>query len=181
MKSSVAVVVLFLLAVRIHAAEPPAPQRPDSTEPWKVEEAHGPFHTITFDTDEGTWIDLDVSPDGTTIAFSLLGDLYLLPASGGSARRITSGSGYDVQPRFSPDGQWVAFASDRGGTENLWTADAGNRRDNTPAVPSSELLSITSVRCGTVCRSRPSRVASRNAAARNVTRTTVTWGPGVMR
>jgi Tol biopolymer transport system component/imidazolonepropionase-like amidohydrolase len=106
------------------AAAPALPTRPDSSAPWKVDDVHGPSHTITFDTDEGTWISLDVSPDGKTVVFSLLGDLYLVPISGGAARRITSGPSYDVQPRFSPDGAHIAFASDRGGTENLWVADA---------------------------------------------------------
>jgi Tol biopolymer transport system component len=55
--------------------------------------------------------------------FSILGDLYVLPIAGGEAKRITSGAAYDVQPRFSPDGKWIAFASDRGGMENLWIAD----------------------------------------------------------
>ena len=57
------------------------------------------------------------------IVFSLLGDLYLLPIGGGEATRITSGPAYDAQPRFSPDGKWIAFASDRGGIENLWVCD----------------------------------------------------------
>jgi Tol biopolymer transport system component/imidazolonepropionase-like amidohydrolase len=122
---------LSLAFGRAHAAAPPAtPPRPDSSAPWKVDDAHGPSRAISFETDEGTWISLDVSPDGKTVVFSLLGDLYLVPLSGGAARRITSGPAYDVQPRFSPDGAWIAFASDRGGTENLWVADAqgGNAR-----------------------------------------------------
>jgi Tol biopolymer transport system component/imidazolonepropionase-like amidohydrolase len=99
------------------------PTRPDSDAPWKVDDAHGSSQTVSFSTDEGTWIALDVHPDGQRIVFSLLGDLYLLPIAGGPARRITTGGGYDVQPRFSPDGRWIAFASDRGGIENLWICD----------------------------------------------------------
>jgi Tol biopolymer transport system component/imidazolonepropionase-like amidohydrolase len=99
------------------------PSRPDSDAPWKVEESHGPSRTVSFSTDESTWLALDVHPDGQQIVFSLLGDLYLLPIAGGQARRITSGSAYDVQPRFSPDGRTIAFASDRGGIENLWLCD----------------------------------------------------------
>jgi Tol biopolymer transport system component/imidazolonepropionase-like amidohydrolase len=76
--------------------------------------------TIAFDTDEGTWISLDVSPDGRTIVFDLVGDLYLLPIEGGEARRITSGIAWDCMPRFSPDGRQVAFISDRSGSDNLW-------------------------------------------------------------
>ncbi|PPJ44425.1 hypothetical protein C0075_26725, partial [Rhizobium sp. KAs_5_22] len=63
---------------------------------------------MAFDTDEGTWMDLDVSPDGREIAFSLLGDIYLLPIGGGQARRISNGPAWDVQPRFSPDGRQIA-------------------------------------------------------------------------
>ena len=79
--------------------------------------------TVAFTTDEATWLHLDVHPDGSQVVFSLLGDLYLLPIAGGEAKRITSGAAYDVQPRFSPDGKWIAFASDRGGIENLWVCD----------------------------------------------------------
>ena len=132
---------LFTLALSLaraetQAAAPVVPSRPDSSLPWKIDEAHGPNRTVAFETDEGTWISLDVSPDGKTVAFSLLGDLYLVPLSGGTARRITSGPAYDVQPRFSPDGASLAFASDRGGSENLWVADAlGN---NARAVSSEK-------------------------------------------
>lgn len=74
-----------------------------------------------FTTSKGTWMSVDVSPDGQTIVFDLLGDLYTLPIAGGSATRISSGMAYDAQPRFSPDGKKVAFVSDRSGGENVWT------------------------------------------------------------
>src|SRR5688500_13774649 len=83
-----------------------------------------PTRTIRFTTNEGTWLDLDVSPDGRTIIFEMLGDLYTLPMSGGRATRLTSGMAYDAQPRFSRDGRKIVFVSDRGGDENLWIADA---------------------------------------------------------
>lgn len=80
--------------------------------------------SLDFTTDEGTWISLDLSPDQSTIVFELLGDLYTLPVDGGEATRITSGQGYDMQPRFSPDGSRIVFVSDRDGSENLWLAEA---------------------------------------------------------
>ena len=80
--------------------------------------------THTFTTTKGTWISLDVSPDGQTIVFDLLGDLYTMPITGGKATRITSGMGYDAQPRFSPDGRKIVFVSDRSGGENLWIVNA---------------------------------------------------------
>ena len=75
---------------------------------------------VTFTTDEGTWLSLDVSPDGKTIAFELLGDIYTLPIEGGKAKLIDGGMSFDSQPKFSPDGKWVAFLSDREGSENIW-------------------------------------------------------------
>jgi dipeptidyl aminopeptidase/acylaminoacyl peptidase len=75
---------------------------------------------IEFTTDEGTWISLDVSPDGKTIAFELLGDIYTLPIEGGQAKLISGGMAFDSQPKFSPDGKWIAFISDREGSENIW-------------------------------------------------------------
>jgi Tol biopolymer transport system component/imidazolonepropionase-like amidohydrolase len=80
--------------------------------------------TIEFTTDEGTWMSLDVSPDGRMIAFDLLGDIYTLPIEGGTAKRILGGMSFDSQPKFSPDGRSIAFLSDRSGVENLWVADA---------------------------------------------------------
>ncbi|MDQ3205043.1 MAG: amidohydrolase family protein [Pseudomonadota bacterium] len=92
----------------------------DDKPKWDVNAAHGPTKTVRFDTDEGTWMDVDVSPDGSRLAFSLLGDLYELPITGGAARRVTGGPAWDVQPRYSPDGRELAFTSDRGGGNNLW-------------------------------------------------------------
>ena len=77
-----------------------------------------PARTLTFTTDEASWISLDVAPDGKTIVFDILGDLYTVPISGGKATRITSGMGWDQQPRFSPDGAQLVFISDRDGSAN---------------------------------------------------------------
>src|SRR5688572_12353228 len=83
---------------------------------------------LTFTAEEGTWISLDVSPDGKTIVFDLLGDLYTLPIGGGAATRLTSGLPFDAQPRWSPDGRQIVFTSDRSGAENVWVVDADGGR-----------------------------------------------------
>ncbi|MES3036006.1 MAG: amidohydrolase family protein [Gemmatimonadota bacterium] len=87
-----------------------------------------PTRPLRFTTDEGTWMSLDLSPDGKTIVFDLLGDLYTIPVTGGAATRITSGSGFDGQPRFAPDGKSIVFVSDRSGSENLWLVDPAGTR-----------------------------------------------------
>ena len=84
-----------------------------------------PDRTVEFTTDEGTWVSLDVSPDGKTIVFELLGDLYTVPIDGGEAKAITTGMAFDSQPSYSPDGKMIAFVSDRDGAENLWVAKCG--------------------------------------------------------
>lgn len=85
--------------------------------PLPLEEARSAEISVT----RGSWISLDVSPDGETIVFDLLGDLYTLPIEGGAATRITEGLAFDAQPRFSPDGKSVVFVSDRSGGDNVWT------------------------------------------------------------
>ncbi len=80
--------------------------------------------TIEFTTDEATWASLDVSPDGRTILFEVLGDLYTLPIDGGQATRIMGGLSFESQPTYAPDGKTIAFLTDRTGVENLWIADA---------------------------------------------------------
>jgi len=80
--------------------------------------------SLSFTTSAATWLSLDLSPDGKTIVFDLLGDLYTLPITGGEATRITSGQAYDMQPAFSPDGKKLVFISDRNGSENVWVSNA---------------------------------------------------------
>ena len=83
-----------------------------------------PNRTISFETNQGTQMNVDVSPDGETILFDLLGDLYTVRRSGGTATQLTSGMALDLQPVFSPDGSRILFVSDRSGNENLWMIDA---------------------------------------------------------
>ncbi|MFQ5742713.1 MAG: amidohydrolase family protein [Acidobacteriota bacterium] len=103
-----------------------AGQDEESPEERKKDEKDLPLEsdrTVSFTTNEGSWMSLDVSPDGSSIIFDLLGDLYTLPIEGGQAERLTEGMAFDSMPRFSPDGKKVVFVSDRSGSENLWTLD----------------------------------------------------------
>ncbi|PJJ79398.1 imidazolonepropionase-like amidohydrolase [Mucilaginibacter auburnensis] len=97
---------------------------------WNVETPPGISKKVTITTDEGTWMNLDVSPDGKTIVFDLLGDIYSVPVTGGKATLLSGGKSWEVQPRFSPDGKQISFTSDRDGADNIWTmnADGSNRR-----------------------------------------------------
>jgi len=90
---------------------------------WDVSNPPGKKHNIKIDTKTGTWMSLDVSPDGKTIVFDLLGDIYTLPIEGGKATAIAKGMAWEIQPRFSPDGKRIAFTSDRAGADNIWTMD----------------------------------------------------------
>jgi len=80
-----------------------------------------PERTLSGTFTEGSWISVDVSPDGQTLVFDLLGDLYTMPFSGGQATALTQGMAFDGQPRFSPDGRSVVFVSDRSGGDAVWT------------------------------------------------------------
>jgi Tol biopolymer transport system component len=94
----------------------------------RVRSASKSDRTIEFDTDEGTRMCVDVSPDGRTIVFDLLGDLYTLPISGGRATPLSSGKAWDRCPRYSPDAKYIAFASDRVQRENLWLLDLTSKK-----------------------------------------------------
>lgn len=100
---------------------------------WDVSSPPGNFRELEINTNEGTWIGLDISPDGKTIVFDMLGDLYTIPVTGGEAKILRSGFPYEVQPRFSPDGKKISFTSDAGGGDNIWTmnADGSNAKQVT--------------------------------------------------
>jgi Tol biopolymer transport system component len=88
-----------------------------------------PERNIRFTTSEGTWISLDVSPDGQTIVFDLMGDIYSIPITGGEATPVTTGMAYDVHPRFSPDGKSIVYISDKSGSDNIWTLRLEDREE----------------------------------------------------
>src|SRR4029453_5615348 len=111
--------------IPLSAQSPPDPkgEKDKERKEWDINQPLGPAKKVEFETTEGTWIDVDVSPDGKRLVFDLLGDLYAMPIEGtgpGPPERLTSGAAFDMQPRFSPDGKWIAFASDRDGLMNLW-------------------------------------------------------------
>jgi Tol biopolymer transport system component len=118
MKATALTLALILEVVAPHA------QQAD-TKKWDVAADLGPTRKLEFETSEGTWMNVDVSPDGQRIVFDLLGDIYVMPIGGSAspATRITSGPAFDMQPRFSPDGKRIAIASDRDGLWNIWTID----------------------------------------------------------
>jgi len=148
---------LVLGAIAAGAAAPPAAATreevagqekgsKDEKKDEKKEEKKGlplkPDRKIEFSTDEGTWLSLDVSPDGKTIVFELLGDIYTLPIEGGQAKLVDGGMAFDSQPKFSPDGKWIAFLSDREGTENIWIMKAdGSEPKQVSKDPNSEFAS----------------------------------------
>lgn len=87
---------------------------------WSVNAPQGEFLDANIDVTSGTWMNLDVSPDGKTIVFDLLGDIYTLPITGGEAQALMTDIAWQMQPRFSPDGKHIAFTSDEDGGDNLW-------------------------------------------------------------
>ena len=90
---------------------------------WDVNNPGGPYKDVSFTVNEGTWLNIDISPDGKEIVFDLLGDIYSMPATGGEAKVLRSGMAMEVQPRFSPDGTKILFTSDAGGGDNIWVMD----------------------------------------------------------
>ncbi|WP_136163214.1 amidohydrolase family protein [Sphingomonas flavalba] len=127
MRNAVTAVLATVLGISAASAQETKPA-------WDVNAPPGQtIRQVPIDTTEGTWMDIDVSPDGRTIAFVLLGDIYTMPIGGGTATRIAEGLAFETQPRFSPDGKRIAFVSDRGGGDNVWTmnVDGSDKRQLT--------------------------------------------------
>lgn len=140
---------LFVLAFApdgsLAAQRAGSPPPPATASTWDVTVPRGKTGTIRFTTDEGTWLSPDVSPDGRTIAFDMVGDIWVLPIAGGAARSLTANAGMalDFHPAWSPDGARIAFISDRDGQNNIWVMDAdgtnprrvSSQRDKRMALP----------------------------------------------
>lgn len=126
MQRRLTAIALLLTSLTVTAAETAAPAAAPAKDDdgWNVNDPPGEKHSVPIDVRTGTWMSLDVSPDGERIVFDLLGDIYAMPIAGGEARKLTSGLAWDIQPRFSPDGRRIAFTSDRAGGDNLWTMNA---------------------------------------------------------
>lgn len=121
------VVLLFLTTVA--AQETQKDQKVDTLSKATKELPLEPTRNINFSTDQGTWTSLDISPDGQTIVFDLMGDLYTMPIIGGAATALTNGLAYEVHPRFSPDGKSLAYISDKSGSDNLWIMDLDTQEE----------------------------------------------------
>lgn len=104
-------------------------------EKWDVNNPPGPSTEVPIDVTEGTWMYVDVSPDGKEVAFDLLGDIYTVPIGGGEAKALTHDVAWQMQPRYSPDGKTLAFTSDQGGGDNIWIM---NRDGSNPRAVSKE-------------------------------------------
>ncbi len=91
---------------------------------WDVTDTGQPYTEAKFTVTEGTWMSVDVSRDGQTLVFDLLGDIYSIPAGGGEATLIHGGPAIEHSPRFSPDGTKILYISDRGGSDNVWSSNA---------------------------------------------------------
>jgi imidazolonepropionase-like amidohydrolase/Tol biopolymer transport system component len=84
---------------------------------WDITESHGTNRSVSMTLTEGTWMSVSVHQD--LLVFDLLGDIWSMPLSGGTATRITSDAAWDTQPRVSPDGTQIVYVSDRDGNEQI--------------------------------------------------------------
>ena len=107
---------------------------------WQVDSPKGQFVDAKISVEQGTWMNIDISPDGKTIVFDLLGDIYTMPMSGGTATQLTSDIAWQMQPRFSPDGKHIAFTSDQGGGDNIWVMDLNGENQSAVTNETFRLL-----------------------------------------
>lgn len=122
------------LAFGTAAFSPAFAQEKKEEAKWDVNAPPGlTLRAIPISVDEGSWMNVDISPDGRLVAFDMLGDIYIMPIAGGTPTRIAEGLAYETQPRFSPDGKRISFTSDRGGGDNIWVmnADGSDKRQLT--------------------------------------------------
>jgi len=124
MKKQLFFFVLLFASMTVTSQKTDESKKDSLASSWDVSTPALPFKEVDISVDEGTWMSVDISPDGSKIVFDLLGDIYTMPASGGQATLIRGGHAYEVQPRFSPDGSQISFTSDAGGGDNIWVMSA---------------------------------------------------------
>jgi tricorn protease len=79
------------------------------------------LETLTFNGEADGY---HLSPSGKRAVISIHGELFSIATEKGEIRRLTQTPGArDVQPTWSPDGKWIAFISDKSGTEEVWLCD----------------------------------------------------------
>lgn len=148
---------------------------------WSVNAPQGKFKTVNIDVRSGTWMNVDLSPDGKTLVFDLLGDIYTMPSIGGEAIPLMTDIAWQMQPRFSPDGKYIAFTSDEDGGDNLWVMNADG--SNAKAVTSETFRLLNSPAWspdGNYLVGRKHYTGSRSLGAGEVWMYHKTGGSGVM-
>ena len=111
-------IITLLLCTPLTAGAETSGQDADSDDQWVVGDTTRYDGEARIDTRETTWSNVTVSPDGKTLVFDMLGDIYTMPITGGEAQALTDGIEWSYQPKYSPDGSEIVF--ERG--DRIWTA-----------------------------------------------------------
>ena len=101
---------------------------------------NAPLSKIDINVTEGTWMNINVSPNGEHIVFDLLGDIYQIPIAGGEAKPLAQGIAWQMQPVYSPDGKYIAFTSDEDGGDNIWIMNADGTNPHAITTETFRLL-----------------------------------------
>ncbi len=167
-----------LLALAIASVTLQADEKAPS---WDVNAPQGQFETVDINVQQGSWMNITVSPDGKTLAFDLLGDIYTMPIAGGKATALTNDIAWNMQPVFSPDGKTIAFTSDRDGGDNIWLM---NTDGSEPRAVTNETFRLLNSPAwspdGQFIVARKHFTASRSLGAGEVWQYHISGGNGVM-
>ncbi|MBV1911733.1 MAG: amidohydrolase family protein [Kangiellaceae bacterium] len=139
------IIILAVMAFSVQAADKSIKEADSKdSDKWDVNHPPGEAYFADIDVTQGTWMNVDVSPDGKTILFDLLGDLYVMPVEGGEAKALTDTIAWEMQAKFSPDGNRIAFTSDQGGGDNIWIMDLDGTNQQQVTKESFRLLNSPS-------------------------------------